>query len=57
MKVKYGVEMNWGRVSHICVSKLSIIGSDYESDRRQAIIRTNDGTLSIGPIETTLMKY
>ena len=34
-----------GRVTHICVSKLTIIGSDngLSPDRRQAIIRTNAG--------------
>ena len=34
---------HWGRVTHICVSKLTIIGSDngLSPDRRQAIIRTN----------------
>ena len=35
---------HWGRVTHICVSKLTIIGSDngLSPDRRQAIIWTND---------------
>ena len=35
----YGLT-HWGRVTHICVSKLTIIGSDkgLSSDRRQAII-------------------
>ena len=37
---------------HICVSKLTIIGSDngLSPDRRQAIIRTNAGILLIGPL-------
>ena len=41
---------HWGRVTHICVSKLSIIGSDngLSPDRRQAIIWTNAGILLIG---------
>ena len=45
---------HWGRVTHICVSKLTIIGSDNDlsPDRRQAIIWTNDGILLIGPLET-----
>ena len=45
---------HWGRVTHICVSKLSIIGSDngLSPDRRQAIIWTNAGLLSIGPLWT-----
>ena len=35
---------HWGRVKHICVSKLTIIGSDngLSPGRRQAIIRTKD---------------
>ena len=34
---------HWGRVTHICVSDLTIIGSDngLSPGRRQAIIRTN----------------
>ena len=45
---------HWGRVTHICVSKLSIIGSDngLSPGRRQAIIWTNDGILLIGPLGT-----
>ena len=45
---------HWGRVTHICVSKLTIIGSDngLSPDRRQAIIWTNPGLLLIGPFET-----
>ena len=45
---------HWGRVTHICVSKLTIIGSDngLSPDRRQAIIWTNAGLLSIGPLRT-----
>ena len=44
----------WGRVTHICVSKLTIIGSDngLSPDRRQAIIWTNAGLLLIGPLGT-----
>ena len=36
---------HWGRVTHICVSKLTIIGSDNSlmSSRCQAIIWTNAG--------------
>ena len=43
-----------GRVTHICVSKLTIIGSDngLSPDRHQAIIWTNDGILLIGPLGT-----
>ena len=45
---------HWGRVTHICVSDLTIIGSDngLSPGRRQAIIWTNDGTLLIGPVWT-----
>ena len=44
----------WGRVTHICVSKLTIIGSDNGlfHGRRQAITWTNAGTLLIGPLRT-----
>ena len=46
----------WGRVTHICVSKLTIIGSDngLAPDRRQAIIWTNDGILLIEPLSTNV---
>ena len=45
---------HWGRVTHICVSNLTIIGSDngFSPGRRQAIIWTNVGILLIGPLET-----
>ena len=45
---------HWGRVTHICVSKLSILGSDngLSPGRRQAIIWTNAGMLLIGPLGT-----
>ena len=45
---------HWGRVTHICVSKLTIIGSDngLAPGRRQTIIWTNDGLLLIGPSGT-----
>ena len=44
----------WGRVKHICVSKLTIIGSNngLSPDRRQAIICTNAGLLLMGPLGT-----
>ena len=44
----------WGRVTLICVGKLIITGSDngLSPDRRQAIIWTNAGLLSIGPLRT-----
>ena len=42
----------WGRVTHICVSELTIIGSDngLSPGRRQAIIWTSAGILLIGPL-------
>ena len=47
---------HWGRVTHICVSKLANIGSDngLSPGRRQAIIWTNAGILLIGPLGTNL---
>ena len=43
-----------GRVTHICVSKRTIIGSDngLSPGRRQAIIWNNAGLLSIGLLGT-----
>ena len=47
---------HWGRVTHICVNKLTIIGSDngLSPGRRQAIIWTNAGILSMRTIETNV---
>ena len=44
----------WGRVTHICVSKLATIGSDngLSSGRRQDIIWSIAGILMIGPLGT-----
>ena len=44
----------WGRVTHICVGNLTIIGSDngLSPGRRQAITRTNAGILLIRPLRT-----
>ena len=49
----YGLT-HWGRVTHICVGKLTIIASDkgLSPERRQAIIWTNAGLLLIGPLRT-----
>ena len=43
---------HWGRVTHICVSKIIVIGSDNGlwPGRHQAIIWTNAGILLIGPL-------
>ena len=45
---------HWSRVTHICVSNLTIIGSDngLSPGPRQAIIWTNDGLLLIEPFGT-----
>ena len=45
---------HWGLATHICVGKLTIIGSDngLSPGRRQAIIWTNVGILLIGPLRT-----
>ena len=53
---------HWGRVTHICVGELIIIGSDngfslalangFALGRRQAIIWTNAGIWSMGPLGT-----
>ena len=58
LPVSYGVSceylIHWGRVTHICGGKLTIIGSDngLSPERRQAIIWTNAGILLIGPLRT-----
>ena len=45
---------HWGRVTHICVGNLTIIGSGNGllPGQRQAIIWTNTGILLIGPLGT-----
>ena len=45
---------HWGRVTHICVGKLTTIGphTGLSPDRRQAIIWTSAGILLIGPLGT-----
>ena len=45
---------HWGRVTHICVGNLTIIGSDNGllPGRHQAIIWTNAGILLFGPLGT-----
>ena len=47
-----------GRVTHICVVKLTIFGSDnvLSPERRQAIILTNAGILLIGPLGTNFIE-
>ena len=54
MNICYWVLTHWGGVTHICVSKLNIIGSDngFSPVRCQAIIWTNVGILLIWPFGT-----
>ena len=49
-----GSVTHWGRETHICVGKLTIIASDtgLSPGRRQAIIWTNAWILLIGPLGT-----
>ena len=51
----FGVSLtHWGRVTHMCVGNLTIIGSGngLSPGRRQAITWTNVGILFIGPLGT-----
>ena len=50
---------HWGCVTHICVCKLTIIGSDngLSPGRRQAIIWTIAGIFLIGPLGKTSVKF
>ena len=50
------VSTHWGRVTHICVGNLTIIGSDngLSPGLRQAIIWTNVGILLIQTLGTNL---
>ena len=45
---------HWGQVTHICISELTIIGSDngLSPGRRQAIIWNNAGLLLIEPLRS-----
>ena len=55
---KYILLTHWGRVTHICVVNLTIIGSDngLSPGRRQAIIWTNAWILLIGPLGTNFIE-
>ena len=52
--VDWSLLTHWGRVTHICVIDLTIIGSNdgLSPGRRQAIIWTNAGILLIGILGT-----
>ena len=58
VEAKDFVLTDWGRVTHICVSKLNIIGSDngLSPGRRQAIIWTNAGILLIWTLRTNFIE-
>ena len=51
-----GFITHWGRVTHICVGNLTMIGSDngLGPGRRKDIIWNNAGILLIGPLGTNL---
>ena len=53
-QAKANPSTHWGQETHICISELTIIGSDNDLSpgRRQAIIWTNAGILLIGRLET-----
>ena len=55
----HNVLTHWGRATHICVGKLTIIGSDngLSPGRRQAIIWTIAGILLIGSLGTNLGNF
>ena len=57
-KKAYQLLTHWGRATHICVSKLTIIRSDngLSPGRRQAIIWTSIGILSVGTLETNFSR-
>ena len=54
VKSTFSLLTHWDRVTHICVGNLTTIGSDngLSPAPRQAIISTNAGILSIGPLGT-----
>ena len=56
--VRFNSLTHWGRVTHICVGNLTIIGSDngLSPERRQAITWTNAGLLLTGPLGKTSVK-
>ena len=55
---KHLFKTHWGRVTHICVGNLTIIGSvnGLSPGRHQAIIWTTAGILLIGPIATNFIE-
>ena len=57
--ISINVLTHWGRVAHIFVGKITIIGSDngLSPGRRQAIIWANAGILLIGPLGTNFSQF
>ena len=57
-RVLHSVLTHWGRVTHICVSTLTIIDPDngLSPRRRQAIIWSNAGILLTGTLGTNFIK-
>ena len=55
---RYCMITHWDRVTHICINKLTRIGSDHglSPGRCQAIIWTNAGILLIGPLGTNFIE-
>ena len=53
-KIDTDISSHWGRMTHICVGNLTIIGSDngLSPGQRQAMIWTNAGILLFGPLGT-----
>ena len=54
LRMQCSSSTHWGRVTHICVSELAIIGSDNGllPGRRQAVVWNNAGLLWIEPLGT-----
>ena len=54
INIEVNILTHWGRLTHICVSNLTNIGSDnvLSPGRRQAIIWTNAGISLIGTLGT-----
>ena len=57
--IDYADLTHWGRVTHMCVGKLTNIDSDngLSPERRQAIIWTNAGILLIWPLGTKFSEF
>ena len=59
-EVRTWIITHWGQVTYICITRLTIIGSDKNDllpERRQAIIWTNTEILLIGPMGTNFSEF